>query len=130
MLQIQLKEGCMVFPLMEIDPNFFLLKSKATHDELKDTLDKWCEENSASNELQYLTSLHKSRVVPIISCPSLMHIEQKKLKSVTTPFTSVRLVQKYAKFSFPEAKGLTEIGKHQKFDWGQNDPSQKDIGGI
>jgi hypothetical protein len=130
MLQIQLKEGCMVFPLMEIDPNFFLLKSKATHDELKDALDKWCEENSASNELQYLTSLHKSRVVPIISCPSLMHIEQKKLKSVTTPFTSVRLVQKYAKFSFPEAKGLTEIGKHQKFDWGQKNPSQKDIGGI
>jgi len=60
-----------------------LLKSKVTHEELKESLDKWCEQNSNSNELQYLTSMYKSREVPKISCASLRDIEDRNLKSVT-----------------------------------------------
>ena len=89
MLQIQLKEANMQFPLVQIDTGYFLLKSKVTHEDLKESLDKWCEQNSKSNELQYLTSMYKAREVPKVSCPSLQGIEDRNLKSVTN-FGSVK----------------------------------------
>ena len=74
---------------MQIDTGYFLLKSKVTHEDLKESLDKWCEQNSKSNELQYLTSMYKAREVPKVSCPSLQGIEDRNLKSVTN-FGSVK----------------------------------------
>lgn len=121
MLQIQLKEANMQFPLIEIESGYFLLKSKVTHEELKEALDKWCEQNSDSNELQYQTSMHKSKEIPKVSCPSLRDIEDRNLKSVTN-FGSVKKDNLSCVFSFKEPSKThfntnSDIPKSRKFDF-------------
>lgn len=110
MLEIQLKEGNIMFPLLEVEPKIFQQKSKATHLELKEALEKWTTENNKMSEVQYLTSIHKNRDINRHFCRSLRELDEKGLKTNVPLVTSVQNGKKHAQFVFDEE--VTSVDKN------------------